>query len=79
MNTETFSSLCRAASTPVKLGTVLQRALPAGNHTAESNTALVSHARRYRTEIHTETSFWLTTKDSDQHTTPINVQSMAKT
>lgn len=31
------------------------------------------------TEIHTETSFWLTTKDSDQHTTPINVQSMAKT
>lgn len=79
MNTETFSSLCRAASTPVKLGTVLQRALPAGNHAAESNTALVSHARRYRTEIHTETNFWLTTKDSDQHTTPINVQSMAKT
>lgn len=69
--------LFRAASTPAKLGTVLQQTL--GNHASESNTALVSHAQRYRTESHTETSFWLTTKDSDQHTTPINVQSMAKT
>lgn len=49
------------------------------NHAAEGNTAVVSHARRYRTEIHTETSFLLTTKDSSQHTTPINMQSMSET
>lgn len=83
MNMNMFLISLEVASSAVKLGTVLQqtgiRWSSLDNHAAEGNSAVVSHAQRYRTEIHTGTSFLLTTKDSSQNTTPINMQSMSET